>query len=431
MRFLLLVTAIAFFNASSFARLGVVRTIGGETMEGRIRITPERVIVVNAARALVHAIALSNVAQISFPRIKVPAASEADLAELAAGWKEADIGAIFTAGSTRFEPEAFTVRSSGVSIDGEADSFHYLYRPVQGDSEIVAEVTSIQYTHPNAKAGLMMRENLGEYSRNVLIALTAMRGGVLQVRENERAATATRSIPGFFAPYWLKLKRRGDDFLAYVSPNGRVWSLVEKISVAMADRFYVGLAVTSGREGMLNWSSFSKVREARKLINEDFNPEVELVSGSVLTGRPLHADGNEFLFSGASKIQRVPTASVARIAYQPLMGELTWKTRASRPGVWVSHGDFFDGDFRSLEGEKLSISSVLYGLRQFDVDEEVLAVVLQPRKRQRAQFEIETVGGALLLVSDLALGDGEFRLREAALGELRVPAFEILELRRR
>jgi hypothetical protein len=302
---------------------------------------------------------------------------------------------------------------------------------VNGDSEIVAEVTSIQYTHPNAKAGLMMREDLGEYSRNVMVALTAMRGGVLQVRGNERAQTEIRAIPGIFAPYWLKLKRRGDEFSAYLSQNGRVWSLVQKISLTMDERYFVGLAVTSGREGMLNWSTLSKVRAGRKLINEDFTPEVELVSGSILTGRPARADLEEVILSGEPRVVRVPTPEVARIAYQPLMGDLRWRTRASRPGVWVSNGDFFDGEFRALEGHQLTISSVLYGLRTFDVDEEVLAVVLHPRKGQRAQFEVETLDGTLLLASQVGLGDGEFRLRETALGEVRVPAFELRELRRR
>jgi hypothetical protein len=60
-----------------------------------------------------------------------------------------------------------------------------------------------------------------------------------------------------------------------------------------------------------------------------------------------------------------------------------------------------------------------------------VAVVLQPRKVRNAVFELETADGATLLVSDLALGDGELQLREAAVGEVRVPAFEILELRRR
>jgi hypothetical protein len=274
----------------------------------------------------------------------------------------------------------------------------------------------------------MMREDLGEYSRNVMVALTAMRGGVLQVRGNERAPTEIGAIPGIFAPYWLKLKRRGDEFSAYLSQNGRVWSLVQKISLTMDEQYFVGLAVTSGREGMLNWSTLSKVRAGRKSINEDFTPEVELVSGSILTGRPARADLEEVILSGGV---HVPTPKVARIAYQPLMGDLRWRTRASRPGVWVSNGDFFDGDFRALEGDRLTISSVLYGLRTFDVDEEVLAVVLHPRKAQRARFEVETLDGTLLLASEVGLSEGEFKLREPALGEVRVPAFELRELRRR
>jgi hypothetical protein len=182
---------------------------------------------------------------------------------------------------------------------------------------------------------------------------------------------------------------------------------------------------------MLNWTTFSKVREAPRLLNESFTPEVELISGSVVTGRPVLADENEVVFVGAPKVVRVPVPRVARMSFQLLSGDISWKTRVSRPGVWVSNGDFFDGDFRGIEGRKLTISSVLYGLRTFDLDEEVLAVVLQPRRLRRAPFEIETADGATLVATELTLGDGELRLSEPALGELRVPAFEILEVRRR
>jgi hypothetical protein len=430
-RFLVL-AAVLLCGASAFARMGAVRLLTGETMDGRIRVTPDGVVVVNAVRNSIARIALTNLGRISFPVEKPAGSSSGEFGEaLPAAWRETDIGAVFTIGSTRVEPRAFTVRSSGLNIDGDRDSFHYVYKPVRGDSEIVAEVTTIQYTHPNAKAGLMMRENLGEYSRNVMLGLTAMRGGVLQVRANEHGNTESALFTGIHAPYWLKLKRRGDEFSAYLSRNGRVWSLVERVSVTMAPEFYVGLAVTSAREGMLNWTTFSKVREGSRLANEDFTPQIELVSGSVVTGRPVHASEDEFVFSGEPKVVRVPTARVARVAYQPLTGDFAWRTRVSRSGVWVNTGDFFDGDFRGIEGHKLSISSVLYGLRTFDVDEEVLAVVLQPRKTQRTQFEIETSDGSLLLASDLTLGDGEFKLREAALGEVRVPAFEVLEIRRR
>ena len=46
-------------------------------------------------------------------------------------------------------------------------------------------------------------------------------------------------------------------------------------------------------------------------------------------------------------------------------------------------------------------------------------------------YEIETADGATLLATQLTVGDGELRFREPALGELRLPAHEILEVRRR
>jgi hypothetical protein len=430
-RFLMLVAASMVLSASAFARLGTVRTASGSILEGRIRITPERVDVVNAARGLIHSVELTNLARLTYPKPKPVPLTDADLAQLAAEWREEDIGPIFTTGSTRFEPGIFTVRSSGLNIDGAADSFHYVYKELRGDGEIVAEVVSVQYTHPNAKAGLMFREHLGEYARHVTLALTSMRGAVLQMRGADRGPTEILSWPGLFAPCWLKLKRRDNEFSAYVSRNGRTWSLVERVSMTMAKELYVGLAVTSARAGMLNWSTFGKVQAGRRVMRDDFTPRVELVSGSVLTGRPIRIDGEEVVFAGAARVVQIPTARVARIVFQPLFGDLGWKTRSSRPGVWVSNGDFFDGEFRQLDEHRLIISSVLYGLREFDVDDEVLALVLRPRRAGRAQFEIELLDGTFLIGSDLALGEGELRFREAALGALRIPAFEILEMRRR
>ena len=396
-----------------------------------MRVTPERIVIVNAARGLVFGVEATNIAEISFPTNALSIREE-DIADESppAAWRETDIGMTRFAGSTRHERGTFTVRSSGLNIDGQSDSFHYVYKMVRGDSEIVAEVESIQYTHPNAKAGLMMRENLGEYSRNVMLALTAMSGGALQFRANEHFNTEGVALR-IFAPQWLKLRRRGNEFSAFTSRNGRVWSLLQQVSLAMNENIYVGLAVASAQDGVLNWTTFRKVREAPKLVNEDFTPEVELVSGSTIFGRPARADENEVVFSGAPKAVRVPTARVARIAFQPLSDDIAWKTRASRPGVWVSNGDFFDGDFRGIEGSKLNVSSVLYGQRTFDIDDEALALVLQPRRFQRTQFEVLTVDGSVLLATGLALGDGEVKLKEPALGEVRIAAFEIVELRRR
>jgi len=424
--------AILLFSATSFARIGVVRTLTGQTVRGHVRITPNRVVVVNAELGIILGVDRTNLAGISFPPDRPAVSSDESLNEsLPESWRETDIGLTRIAGSTRHEKGTFTVRGAGQSIDGESDAFHYVYQTVKGDTEIVAEVISIQYTHPAAKAGLMMRENLGEYSRHVTVALTAMRGGAVNVRTNEHSQTETLPLRGLFAPHWLKLRRRGQEFTAFISPNGRAWSVVGKIPIAMNDDFYVGLAVNSARDGVLNWTTFSKVRTAPKLVNVDYTPEVELTSGSIVTGRPTLADESEVLFTGPPKLVHVPMPRVARIAFQPLTGDVGWKTRISRPGVWVTTGDFFDGDFRNLDGQKLTISSVLYGLRTFDLEDEVLALVVAPRRAHRPQFEILTTDGSILLATGLALGDGEVRLQEPALGEVRLPAFAIEELRRR
>ena len=430
-RFLAVIFSLLLCSAAPlWARLGVVRTVGGDVVRGHVRIMPDRIMVVNAELSSIHAIDASNVARLSFPNNAVaPLPAVVDEA-LPAGWRETGLGRGRLTGTTRHERGTFTVRGAGSNIDGEADSFHYVYKAVRGDSEIVAEVTSIQYTHPNAKAGLMMRENLGDYSRNVMIALTAMSGGAVQFRAHERFGTEGAGLGAVFAPHWLKLKRRGNEFSAFVSANGRAWSLVARISLEMNESFYVGLAVASAQEGVLNWTTFTRVREAPKLVNEDFTPQVDLVSGSTVIGRPERADENEISFQGAPKLVRVPTGRVARIAFQPLSSDLAWKTRVSRPGVWVSNGDFFDGEFRGIARRELTISSVLYGLRTFDIDDEVVAVVLQPRKGPRLEYEIEMIDGSVLRAPAIALGDGEIKLRESALGEVRVPAFEIVEFRR-
>ena len=414
------------------AREGLVRTLDGRLLEGQVRLAPDRIWVVNVARGLISAVQFTNLALLSFPtNLLNTTPGELPDEALPGPWREADIGPARLPGSTRHEHGTFTVRGAGQSIDGEADAFHYVFQRVHGDSEIVAEVASIQYTHPSAKAGLMMRENMGEYSRHVTVALTARRGGVLQVRANEHASTESASELRIFAPHWLKLKRRANEFTAFTSPNGRVWSPMGRVAVPMAENFYVGLAVSSAHDGMLNWTTFRKVRAAPKLWQDNFAPEVELISGSVMTGSSLRAEENELILGGGLAAVKIPMSRVARIIYQPLSGELAWKTRGSRPGVWVSNGDFFDGEFRGVHERQITLSSVLYGLRTFAIDDEVLAVVVQPRQLRPASFELQTSTGATLLASDVKLGDGELRLRESALGEVRVPAFEIFELRRR
>src|SRR5882762_9502665 len=87
--------------------------------------------------------------------------------------QDRDIGAVGAAGSANNNGSGgFTVTGSGADIWGTADEFHYVYFSLDGDMELIAEVTGIQFTDGWAKGGLMARESLDANSRNFMVLVT-------------------------------------------------------------------------------------------------------------------------------------------------------------------------------------------------------------------------------------------------------------------
>jgi regulation of enolase protein 1 (concanavalin A-like superfamily) len=412
------------------ARVATVQTRQGDIFTGHARFTKDAIMVVNSSRNLVVAVPGTNVLSLTYEDDATPVErEESSFGVLPGSWREQQVGVAEVAGSTRVRGRNFTVRGAGTRLDSESDSLHYVYQPVRGDYEIVARVTTVQQTGPNARAGLMMRETLGEYGRAVGVTMTPYRGGAFHARTTEGRTPQAQAQPDLRPPCWVKLRRRGQEFYGYKSRNGRQWTLIQQAQVPMNTNYYVGLAVASGRSDRLNWTTFDGVRTGEKLRNEEFTPRVELTSGSVIRGRPLELDGNDIQFEGGRRVVAVPSSLVARIIYQPLSPDLAWKARASRPGVWMHGGDFFEGSLQELSAERVRISSVLYGLRSFDITDEVLALVLRNSRVSVATAEVETIDGAVLLGTAAAFSDGELHMRETALGTLRLSASSIRSLR--
>ena len=137
-----------------------------------------------------------------------------------------------------------STRGSGADIWGTEDAFRYVYQSLNGDGQIVARVGSLQNTHPNAKAGLMIRETLAPSSRHAIINVTPGAGIEFMRRLAPGALTDWSGVSGA-PPAWIKLVRQGSNFAGYVSGDGTTWTLVGSETIAMAGNVYVGLAVTS------------------------------------------------------------------------------------------------------------------------------------------------------------------------------------------
>ena len=103
---------------------------------------------------------------------------------------------------------------------------------------------------------------------------------------------------------------------------------------------------------------------------------------------------------------------------------------SSRPARrLLATGEFVEGGFKGIEKGKAEISSVLFGLRRFDVDDEVIALVLRNTTAGAHQCEVKTVDGSTWLGTAPRLEEGEVVMQERSVARCRVPIYELAELR--
>jgi uncharacterized repeat protein (TIGR03806 family) len=178
-------------------------------------------------------------------------------------WAHADIGDVGLKGDASFLDGHFNVIASGTDIWDTNDSFHFAYKPMDGDGQIVARVTSMQFTDPWAKAGVMFRENLSPGSKHAMMVVTAGGFSAYQWRPTPDAASRNTDGPSTKLPQWVKLVRAGDTFTGYISADGENWQRVDSIAVPMAQKIYVGLVVSAHNNAALNSTLFDNVEVSR------------------------------------------------------------------------------------------------------------------------------------------------------------------------
>jgi regulation of enolase protein 1 (concanavalin A-like superfamily) len=171
---------------------------------------------------------------------------------------DGDIGPVGAAGSSSSSGGTTSVSGAGADVWGTTDAFHYSYRHVTGDVDIVARIASVQYVSAWSKAGVMVRGSLGASSRHASVFVTPAKGIAFQRRLESSGISTSTAVAGE-APRWVKLTRRGAIFTGYSSVDGVTWTQVASDTVPMASDVYVGLAVTSHSSGVLCRAAFDGV----------------------------------------------------------------------------------------------------------------------------------------------------------------------------
>jgi hypothetical protein len=152
----------------------------------------------------------------------------------------------------------FFISGAGSDIWGPLDSFYSVSRTFFGDPVLTARVVSEQNTHPFAKAGLIMGD-FGTNSRRVILDVKP--DGGLEFMARTADGTSMSFIAGASAsfPAWLRLSRKGAQFMGEMSADGETWTTLGTVTMANPTTIVTGFAVTSHDPGVLNTAVFDNV----------------------------------------------------------------------------------------------------------------------------------------------------------------------------
>jgi regulation of enolase protein 1 (concanavalin A-like superfamily) len=209
----------------------------------------------------------------SFEGVRITALTTPD-------WSHAELATVggFASGA----PARFDMVNAGRGIANDEDGVTFVHRNTQhlGDVEVTGKVTVLSYagTTPS-RIGLMLRGSMGADARMMSFVLElgpngqryrfqrrAQDGGNISNSEDMTVVPPDAGAPADMAegdagdaaappaatltPIWLKLVRVGQRFVGFVSDNGTSWrAVIDLPSFVIASNAYVGVVLTSGREG--------------------------------------------------------------------------------------------------------------------------------------------------------------------------------------
>ena len=187
-------------------------------------------------------------------------------------------------GGATYTNGTFTIRGGGSDVWGTADGLQMVYQTLLEDTEISARVTSVENTHPFAKAGLMMRSGFGPADATAILDVRP--DGSIEFMVRPTSGATMSFIAGAFrpTPVWLKLARHGTQFTGSFSADGVTWTTVGTAQATLPSDAsgLVGMVVSSHDSSRTNTSTFDSVSVLGGAVNIVVNPGFEESTGRSL-----------------------------------------------------------------------------------------------------------------------------------------------------
>ena len=137
---------------------------------------------------------------------------------------ETDLGVVTPPGTAKYDAgsDAYEVAAAGANIWSTTDAFHFAWKKVSGDISLTADISFLKSAgnpDPHRKAVLMLRQSLDADGVYVDAAQHGSGMTALQYRR-ERGATTQDIELNIDPPQRLRLEKRGDTMMMFVSNHG-------------------------------------------------------------------------------------------------------------------------------------------------------------------------------------------------------------------
>lgn len=415
----------------------VVRARDGAVHRGDVRFCADGRVAVVAGASMVR-LALDEMDSLE---LSAPATQPATRpAAPAVAWTGQDIGEVFQAGRFTVSGDQMEIFDGARRLVGDGkkrESTYFVHKPLPGDGSIVARFRTLDDSR-YAKAGLMLRESLQADCPFVMLGRTNERETTFLLTRPEPSAApavAAQSDRSIVGAVWLKLERCGDRVDGYESLDGSRWVKIGSgvLSCAPDRPALIGIAAASSAPGggrtlvdrlavTTHAAAPMRVACARGIVTR---------SGSVLPGEVPFADQTKVVLRGADATERTfAPADVARLVFRDLDEATVAKLDGAAPGALLAGGDFVEGTVQEVNEGRLKLSSVLFGLRTWDVARQVVAAVFRQTAAGDVRFEVRTADGTTLLATGLTIAEGVAVAEDPVIGTVTVPAGKMLAIRR-
>ena len=173
-----------------------------------------------------------------------------------------DIGAPQRAGTVAHDAAAgtYTIGGGGVNMWFRTDSFHYVWKKVEGDAALAADIT-FQGTGGNAhrKGVLMIRQTLEHDSAYADVAFHG--DGLTSLQFREAAGDVTHEVQtAIQAPKRLRLEKAGDYvYMSLAGEDGVLKPSGCSTRLPFKGTFYIGIGVCAHDEKAFETAVFSNV----------------------------------------------------------------------------------------------------------------------------------------------------------------------------